>query len=134
MAFDFNGGKPSKPSNFQSPYGFGNEQNSSDSRGFSNAPKVRDQPNYPIEPSGPSYGYQSGPQKRKAPTQRAYRSNYYIPWRTIFTILGIIGIVVLLVVFSEEISYFIGQLLAWAILLAVAVLIVKWVLFGGRRR
>ena len=142
------GGFSDRPSGFggQSS-GFGDSPRETPSRqngfqdrpsgGFSNRPERNDSDsNTSLRPARnvPARTAPRPPAKRPA-TQRGGSGGYSnIPWRIVLPAIGIVIAVILCVVFREAITEFLAQVLAWVIIVLVIIFLIKWFLFGGKRR
>lgn len=149
MAFDFNG----KGNYGGNSYGDDGadytkdsyDYNSSEYGGFQNPPGIND-----ASPYGSSDSYQSGydadnyynypasypgysGKTHKYPHQRRMpQGSSTIPIKAILIVVAIITGIVLCVVFRDEITQFIAQLLAWIIVICIAVIALR-LLFRRRR-
>lgn len=149
MAFDFNG----KGNYGGNSYGDDGadytkdsyDYNSSEYEGFQNPPGIND-----ASPYGSSDSYQSGydadnyynypasypghsGKTHKYPHQRRMpQGSSTIPIKAILIVVAIITGIVLCVVFRDEITQFIAQLLAWIIVICIAVIALR-LLFRRRR-
>ena len=57
-----------------------------------------------------------------------------IPWRIVIPVLLIAAAIALCVIYRDSITAFLSQILVWVITIIVIVLLVRWLIFGGRRR
>ena len=112
---------PGKQAGFQNrPTGFSDRpaQNGtrSDLSGRPAGPAPRPPAKRPAAPRGRAGGYCS------------------IPWRIIFPVIVLAIAVILCVVYRDAITEFLAQVLAWVIVILVIICLIKWLIFGGRRR
>lgn len=149
MAFDFNG-KGNYGGNSHGDDGAdytkdSYDYNSSEYGGFQTPPGIND-----ASPYGSSDSYQSGynadnyynypasypghsGKTHKYPHQRRMpQGSSTIPIKAILIAVAIIAGIVLCVVFRDEITQFIAQLLAWIIVICIAVIVLR-LLFRRRR-
>ena len=69
-------------------------------------------------------------QRRSGPV----RAGFDIPWRIIIPVLLIAAAIALCVIYRDSITAFLSQILVWVFTIIVIVLLIRWLLFGGRRR
>lgn len=161
MAFDFNngnssgskgysGGSPSpRGSGYSSGYGnsgsgssnngsgYGNSGSGSTSTGF-NPPTRPDSPKEPepVKPITPPNNRGCKSRERGKKGSRRANSSFSlsdIPWKIIIYVLIIAAAIAMLVIYQEQITMFIGQVLAWLIIIAVVVLAFRLIVFRKRR-
>lgn len=109
--------------------------------GFQGAPTPRqyDTPTVPSVPEEtPHYGQNQNwnqPHPSRSPI-RAPRTgpDLQIPWRIVIPILLIAAAIALCVVYRDSITEFLSQILTWVIIIIVIFLLLRWLVFGGRRR
>ena len=106
--------------------------------GFQNRPESRSGTNggtslTPVKKS-PVRSAPRTPAKRPATHRGGGSGMPAIHWNMVIPIIGIVILVVLCVVFREAITEFLVQVLTWVIMILVIIFLVKWFIFGGRRR
>lgn len=74
----------------------------------------------------------SAPQRKHNIPAGGYGVN--IPWRIIIPVLLIAAAIALCVIYRDSITAFLSQILAWVITIIVIILLIRWLIFGGRRR
>ena len=100
--------------------------------GYSNRHEQNGSRNNP--PAGSTRMPPRPPAKRPAAPRGGSGRYMSIPWGIIFLVIGIIIAVILCVVFRAAITDFLAQVLAWVIVVLIIVCLLKWLVFGGRRR
>lgn len=131
-----------KPSGFQdrpsneSPHQSGFQNKPS---GFQNRPerKTGISGNTSLTPvsNSPARSTPRVPVKRPATHRRGGNNDFgTIPWNVVLPIIGLVALVILCVVFRDAITEFLVQVLTWIIMILVIIFLVKWLIFGGRRR
>lgn len=140
-AMNANSGPSHRPANGFGGQASGEPGRQTDGRfrstGFSNKP-VQREPVRSVPPGGsgnmPARTTPRPPVKPPARRRRGMGGYADIPWRIILPIIGIAILVILCVVFRDAITEFLAQVLAWVIVVIIIVCLLKWLVFGGRRR
>lgn len=155
MAFDFKGGGSSgsgapfppsspgggfrdKPGGFESKPAADQyaEPSGRSSVGFQNRPgRSMPRPD-PVGRTTPPSGPRSRPAApaRHPPVRgRAPGPAFSFPWGRLFPVLLVLALLMVCFVFRAEIKAFLIELLTWAIILLIVILIFKHLLFGGKR-
>lgn len=142
-------GFQNRPTGFQDkPSGFQDRPANEPARqsGFQNKPSgFQNRPESKAGTSGntsltpvnhsPARSAPRAPVKRPATHRRGVSNDFgAIPWNVVLPIIGLIALVILCVVFREAITEFLVQVLTWIIMILVIIFLVKWLIFGGRRR
>ncbi len=129
MAFDFNRNNGSKKSS--NPFDGLLDNEESFESGFSNLPEKTD---FEQDLSDYRNDYSRRNRGQRHRGTRFRHEPVYIPWNLILPVLFIGVIVALLVIFRREITNFLSMVLSWVIVIVIIFLLLRWVLFGGRRR
>lgn len=147
MAFDFNNisfkKKEPDPLNYSPPYTPGGDSSSprgsqgagptsnpfgaSPSPGFQNMPKK----SHDYSPQKPDF--MDMPNVYEPPRVRRTHTPIRIPWRVVIPVILAIVVLIFLYMNRHAITSFLSQLVSWIIVIAVLAVILKLMLFPGRR-
>ena len=144
MAFDFNSPPPrpsggaSPRSDLPRPPGSGSPPPGGASSGFRDVPQARGTPQPPSVPPGPAGNGGRGGRSPRPPrpcTARRPRSGgFAFPWAAVILLVLLAAVLGFCYLYRDAISNFLAQLLSWVIILLIIYLVLRGILFGGRRR
>ena len=153
MAFDFNNrgnsqrstGSPPSPPQYEpeTPSKWGGEsykenRNGSNGGGFHDAPKRADSldvHSYPGSENGyeqPAYRQRVKPPIRKPRRRRTPPVMMDIPWKFIIIVMIVIGVIALIYTNRYLIENFLAQVISWVLVIALALLLIRYIFRGGR--
>ena len=151
MAFDFNNrgnsqrstGSPPSPPQYEpeTPSKWGGEsykENRNGSMGgFHDAPKRAGGMNVNTHPDGGDVYEQPYRPPVKTPIRRPRRRRkppvmMDIPWKFIIIVLIVIGVVALIYTNRYLIENFLAQVISWVLVIAIALLLIRYIFRGGR--
>ena len=144
MAFDFNS-PPPRPSGGASPRGdlprppgSGPTPPGGASSGFRDVPQSRDTPQPPSVRPGPAGNGGRGGRGPRPPQPRTSRQprggGFAFPWAAVILLVLLAAVLGFCYLYRDAISNFLAQLLSWVIILLIIYLVLRGILFGGRRR
>lgn len=162
MAFDFkgSGGNIPRPNNTSSSSGSNNpssfnniprpggnnpssipkpaDTSAARNTGFQNRPEVRSGGGVTPPSATPDNGNgrrkTAGPKRPSTRQRSSGAGNTQIPVGLLFTIIGIVVVIICLWVFRDPISAFLTQVLTWVITILIIIFLIKWFIFPKRRR
>jgi len=128
------GGFGNRPTGFQNPPSSPSAPPSKPA-GFQNRPALRDEPQTDPGLRSGSPGAPARPAPRTPAKRPAVRSGgSSVPWRILLPVIGILIVVALCVIFRQAIAEFMTQLITWAVIILIILLLFKWLIFGGRKK